>query len=139
MLVTTLYVALYAKKDQVFRDEFGSPNLSRGAGLKLELRDFAPEDLARGISGSFLIDSATLCRFLNEAEQEEQEAKQERGVVQRLLPGAKKRRREKTPPEDVNSEDDRGHADVERRVRARASEDDSSYQSSQSELPVEDD
>lgn len=91
--------ALYTKNGQVFRDEFGGPNLSQDTGLKLELGDFAPQDLARGISGSFLIDSATLYRFLNEAEQEEQEAKQKRGVVQRLVPGAKKRRREKTPPE----------------------------------------
>ena len=114
-----------AHMDQVFRDESGSPNLSPEAGLRLELRDFAPEDLAEGISDSFLIDSALLCRFLNEAEQEEQETKQERGVVQHLLPGAKKRRREKTPPEEVSSEED------ERRVRSRESEDDSSYKSSQ--------
>jgi hypothetical protein len=126
MLLFSMHV-LYTKNGQVFHDEFGGPNLSRDAGLKLELRDFAPQDLARGISGSFLIDSATLCRFLNEAEQEEQEAEQERGVIQRLLPGAKKRRREKTPPEDINSEDDRRHVDNERMVRARASADDSSY------------
>lgn len=124
--------AFYTKNAQVFRDEFGGPNLSRDAGLKLELGDFAPEDLARGISGSFLVDSATLCRFLDEAEQEEQEAKQKQGIVQHLVPGAKKRRREKTPPEDVNSEDDRRHADDERRFRARESADDSSYHSSQS-------
>lgn len=70
-----------ANMDQVFRDESGSPNLSLDAGLRLELKDFAPEDLAEGISDSFLIDSATLCQFLNEGEQEEQETKQERGVV----------------------------------------------------------
>lgn len=54
---------------QVFRDEFGCPNLSPDAGLKLELTDSAPEILANGVSGSFLIKSATLCRFLDKAEQ----------------------------------------------------------------------
>jgi hypothetical protein len=120
-----------ADMDQVFRDESGGPNLSPDAGLRLELKDFAPEDLAEGISDSFLIDSAILCQFLNEAEQEEQETKQERGVVQHLLPGAKKRRREETPPEEVSSDDDHKLADDERRVRTRESEDDSSYKSSQ--------
>jgi len=65
MRVNLLMSALYTKKSQVFRDEFGAPNLSQDVGLKLELGDFAPQDLAEGISGSFLIDSATLCRFLN--------------------------------------------------------------------------
>ena len=64
------------------------------AGLTLELKDFAPKDLAEGILDSFLIDPTILCRFPNEAEQE---TKKERGVVQHLLPGAKKRRREETP------------------------------------------
>jgi hypothetical protein len=117
--------------DQVFRDESGDPNISPDAGLKLELKDFAPEDMTKGISGSFLIDAAMLCQFLNEAEREEQETKEERGVVQRLLPGAKKRRREKTPPEEISSDDDHKLADDDRRVRARDSDDDSSYKPSQ--------
>lgn len=54
---------------QVIRDEFGSPNLSPDAGLKLELKDSAPEIQADGVSGSFLIKSATLCQFLDKAEQ----------------------------------------------------------------------
>jgi len=123
--------------DQVFRDERGNPNTTVGMGLQLNLRDFAPQDLAGNITGSFLIDSATLCRFLNEAEQEEYEAKAKRGVVQRLELGAKKRRREKTPPEIINSDDDRTHRDDERRVRARRSIDDSSYTSSSD--PAEED
>jgi hypothetical protein len=59
--------------------------------------------------------------------------------VQRLVLGAKKRRWEKTPLEDVNSKDDRRYVDDERRVRAQASVDDSSYNSSQLELLVEED
>ena len=65
----------------MFCNGFGAPNISRDTGLKLDLRDFTSNDLARGISGSVLIDSATLCRFLNETEQEEQEAKEKQGAV----------------------------------------------------------
>ncbi|KAH8648714.1 hypothetical protein BGZ60DRAFT_534855 [Tricladium varicosporioides] len=117
--------------NQIFRDESGDPNPSPDAGLRLELKDFAPEDLAEGILDFFLIDSAKLCQFLNEAEQAEQETKQERRVVQHLLPGAKKRRRDETLPEEVSSDDDHRLADNRRRVRTRDSEDDSSYKSSQ--------
>lgn len=84
------------------------------AGLRLELKDFAPEDLAVGISGSFLIDSAVLCQFLSDAEHGEQESKQEPGVVQQLLPGAKKRRQDETPSEEVSSDNE--PADDGRRV-----------------------
>lgn len=101
--------------DQVFRDESGDPNLSADAGLRLELKDFAPADLAEGISDSFLIDSAILCQFLNEAEHEEQETKQKQAVVHHLLPGAKKRRREETPPEEFSFDGDLKFADDERR------------------------
>ncbi|TKA61444.1 hypothetical protein B0A49_11799 [Cryomyces minteri] len=125
--------AAQTMENQIFRDEFGNANVAQDAGLRLELRDFAPENLARGLTDFFLIDSVTLCRFLDEAEKEEQEAKQRQGVVQPLLPGAKKRRREKTPPEELDSEDDQKFEDDERRVRARASNDDSSYKSSGSE------
>jgi hypothetical protein len=79
MRISTLDVALCTKKYLVFRDEFSAPNLCRDVELKLDLRD---DDLTTGVSGSALIDSATLCQFLNEAEQEKQEAKQERGVIQ---------------------------------------------------------
>ena len=116
----------------MFRDEFGNSNLSRDNGLKLELADFAPEDLARGITGSISIDSATLCRFLDEAEQMDQKAKQKQGAVQHLVPGAKKRRREKTPTEDINSDDERRYTDIEQRVQERELADDSPYHSSQS-------
>lgn len=97
--------------DQIFRDESGGPNLSPDAGLRLELKDFAPAELAEGIADSFLIDSAILCRFLNEAEHEEQETKQEQAVVHHLLPGAKKRRREETPPEESEARIDRKSID----------------------------
>lgn len=92
--------------EQVFRDETGDPNLSPNAGLRLELKDFAPGHLAEGISESFLISSAMLCQFLNKAEERYQKTKEGRGVVLHLPAGAKKRRREETPPEVVSSDDD---------------------------------
>ena len=120
------------KNGQVFRDESCNPNTSQDAGLKLELGDFAPKDLARGISGSILVDAVTLSRFLDEAEEEEQEAKQKKRTVDHLEPGAKKQRREKTPPENMNSDDERRWSEEERRIQARELADDSSFHSSQS-------
>jgi hypothetical protein len=114
--------------DQVFRNESGGPPLSLDTGLRLEIKDFAPEDLAEGISDSFLIESALLCRFLCEAEQKEQNIKRQRGIIHHMIPGARKRRREETPPEEVSSDD--GHTNDGR----RESDDNSSYKSSQSQL-----
>jgi len=56
---------------QIFRDERGNANLSRDAGLKLELRDFARPSLPQGFSPGrasdltdyFLIDSVTLWKL----------------------------------------------------------------------------
>jgi hypothetical protein len=67
---------------------------------------FTPDELAEGTFDFFLIDTSTLCQFLDEAEQEEGETKQERGVIQHLLPGAKKQRLEETPSEEVISDGD---------------------------------
>ena len=51
-------------------------------------------------------------------------------TVMESLPGAKKKWRENTPAEAINSEDERVFADDEQRVLALASEDDSSYNGS---------
>lgn len=132
---------------QVFRDEQGNANTSRDAGLRLGLRDFAPPSLPLGdspegdcppgcasdLTDSFLIDSVTLCRFLDEAEKEEQESKQKIGFVEPLQQGARKRYRTKTPPEELNSEDESKFEEDERRVRARMTNDDSYYKTSGSE------
>lgn len=64
-----------------------------------------PKILADGVSGSFLINSATLCRFLSKAEQKSKKAKQVRGVVQNVSYLAQRNdARENTPPEEINSE-----------------------------------
>jgi hypothetical protein len=56
--------------------------LTQDVGLRLELRDFAPQDLAIELTDCLLVDSPTLCRCLDEAEKEEQEAKQQKGAVE---------------------------------------------------------
>ncbi|KFY32935.1 hypothetical protein V495_08593 [Pseudogymnoascus sp. VKM F-4514 (FW-929)] len=146
-ILHSLNVLVMLIMNQDFRDEQGNANTSPGAGLRLELRDFAPPSLplednpkgdrppgcARDLTDSFLIDSVTLCRFLDEAEKEEQESKQEIGFVEPLQRGARKRYRTKTPPEQLNSEDESKFEEDERRVRARVTEDDSSYKTSESE------
>lgn len=110
----------------MFRDRFGNPNLSADAGLKLELRDFAPKSLTDGVCDSFLISSATLCQFLQEAEQRHQETKH-KGGIEELLYAAKKQWREHTPPETINSEDEQLFADDEHRAQIKAFEEDSSF------------
>ena len=58
----------------MFCNEFSSLNLSQNTKLILKLKDFTFNNLTRDTSGFFLINSAILCRFLDEVEQEEKEA-----------------------------------------------------------------
>jgi hypothetical protein len=74
-----------------------------------------------------------LCQCLDEAEKEELEANQTKGFVENLQHGAKKRRRARTPPEELYSEDEHKFDDDERNVRARLSADDISYKPSRTE------
>lgn len=60
--ITSLNAMMHAKKGEVFRDEFGAPNLSPDAGLKLELKDFAPEILADGTSDFFALINWSISR-----------------------------------------------------------------------------
>jgi hypothetical protein len=66
-----------------------------------------------------------LWEFLAKAEQRDYNAgENQRGPLKPLLPGAKKRRREVTPPEELNSEDERHYVQDE----------DSSYKLSSSSI-----
>jgi len=114
----------------VFRDEFKNPNLSPGTGLRFELRDFAPQQLAQGVAGSFLIDSATLCRFLNEAELD----MRTNGVEDQFPPGTFLLRREHTPPDELNSRDEEKFRNAEQMAKMRLLEGDASYTSSQLDM-----
>jgi len=118
---------------QVFRNASGNVNPAEDAGLRLNLKDFVTDNLCCDMTDSFLIPSATLCRFLDNAEIRVEKARQERGDVEQLVLGAKKRRRERTSAEEMHSEDDQRFKDQVRRVQARISEDDSSYGPSEPE------
>ena len=92
--------------DQVFSDGSGGPNLSPDAGLRLELKDFGLGDVTEGISGSFLINSAILRKFLNEAVEKWQNVKQQKEVAIDHLPlGMKKRRWESSSSEEIDSDE----------------------------------
>jgi hypothetical protein len=108
---------------QIFRDEDGKPNTAPGSGLRIELKDFACEELSRDVQGFLEIDSATLCGMLELAEETYEVLEREGGSRPSAIPG--KRRRERTPIEELDSGDDEG-----RRVRQKSAESDSSYHES---------
>lgn len=96
----------------------------------MDLKDFATDNLTKDINGGFTIDCTTLCKLLAEAEERDMMAHQMNGSVQPPIPASKKRRRTKTPPEELQSEDEKGFEAEERRVRQKAAHDDPSYHKS---------
>lgn len=111
---------------QIFRDEDGKPNTTPGSGLRIELKDFACEELSRDVQGFLEIDSATLCGMLERAEETYEILKRKEGSRPSAIQASRKRRRERTPIEELDSGDDEGGASA-RRVRQKSAESDSSY------------
>lgn len=93
---------------QIFRDEDGKPNTAPGSGLRIELKDFACEELSRDMQGFLEIDSATLCGMLEQAEETYEMLKRKEGYRLSAIPASRKRRRERTPIEELDSGDDEG-------------------------------
>ncbi|KAJ6057048.1 hypothetical protein N7460_000322 [Penicillium canescens] len=92
---------------QPFRTDSGLP--TEGIALRLSLRDFATEELARdhvGLEREIVITSKQLWDFLSSAEARQQIQTQHKGSINRIRPGALKRRRPQTPPEQLSSEDE---------------------------------
>jgi hypothetical protein len=89
----------HAKLIQIFRDENGIPNTTPGSGLRIDLKDFAWDDLSREVQGFLEIDSATLCTMLEQAEERHEMWKRKEGSGPPPIPASKKRRREQTPIE----------------------------------------
>ncbi|KAJ6160271.1 hypothetical protein N7470_004879 [Penicillium chermesinum] len=84
---------------QPFRTDTGDP--AEGIALRLSLRDFATEELSQGKAGldyEILVTSKQLCEFLSSAEARQQVQTQRQGSINRIRPGALKRRRPQTPP-----------------------------------------
>jgi hypothetical protein len=97
---------------QIFRDEDGKPNTAPGSGLRIELKDFACEELSRDVQGFLEIDSATLCRMLERAEKRYEMLKRKEGSRPSAIQASRKRRRERTPIEELDSGDDEGGGQV---------------------------
>jgi hypothetical protein len=116
---------------QIFRDEDGKPNTAPGSGLRIELKDFACEELSRDVQGFLEIDSATLCGMLERAEETYEILKRKEGSRPSAIQASRKRRRERTPIEELDSGDDEGGEGASaRRVRQKSAESDSPYHES---------
>ncbi|KAJ5843735.1 uncharacterized protein N7525_001476 [Penicillium rubens] len=89
-----------------FRTDSGLP--AEETALRLSLRDFATEELSRGLTSldqEISITSRQLCDFLSCAEEEQRGQTLLQGSINLLRPGAGKRRRPQTPPEQLSSEE----------------------------------
>ncbi|KAF3006198.1 hypothetical protein E8E15_001556 [Penicillium rubens] len=122
-----------------FRTDSGLP--ADGTALQLSLRDFATEELSRGhvsLDREIVITSKQLCDFLSVGEARQQVQAKQQGSINRIRPGALKRRRPQTPPDQLSSEDE-GSAEITRESkRGRQSSDyrpSSSSDESKRELP----
>src|SRR4051812_571484 len=76
---------------QPFRKDSRLP--TEGTALRLSLRDFATEELARGhidLEREIVITSMQLCDFLTSAEARQQVQTQHQGSINRIRPGALK-------------------------------------------------
>ncbi|KAJ5378466.1 hypothetical protein N7509_011585, partial [Penicillium cosmopolitanum] len=90
-----------------FRTDCGLP--IEETALRLSLRDFATQELSQGLTSlnqDFSITSTQLCDFLSRAKEEQPGQMLLQGSINRLRPGAGKRRRPQTPPEQPSSEDE---------------------------------
>ena len=91
---------------QPFRTDTGDP--AEGTAFRLSLRDFATEELTRGQTGldcEILVTSKQLCEFLSGAEARQQVQTQRQGSINQIRPGALKRRRPQTPPDQPSSDE----------------------------------
>lgn len=102
--------------------------------LRLTLRDFAPEQLTQGcpdLDREIIVSSEQLCGFLAEAEARQQAGTQHTGCMDSVRPGALKRRRYRTPPDEISDDEasceerksKRDRRDSDYRPRASESDD----------------
>ncbi|PSN58641.1 hypothetical protein BS50DRAFT_580584 [Corynespora cassiicola Philippines] len=114
--------------EQAFRDEQG--NLSHHAGIRLQLSDFACDELSTGIinrdAPEIRITTQQLCQYLAIAESK---MRGQRPLVRNSIPpGVKKRKRSVTPPEKMASDDEARYAELEERDAKRMLKDDPDYE-----------
>jgi len=122
-----------AYNNQVFRDENGNPNNAADAGLYLQLQDFATEALVENygtLNDRVYISSATLCAYLDHAEEKAVVIEEDRGVVRPTKPWVRKRRRQETPSETLDQTREKRFREDEKRAADEAVREDSSYKAS---------
>lgn len=78
---------------QPFRYDDDAPNTTPGAGLHLDLKDFASGIPGQNVTGSFLIEASKLYAFLGEAEARRRDLKQIIRRIPLIIPESKKRER----------------------------------------------
>ncbi|KAK2765091.1 hypothetical protein FQN54_008790 [Arachnomyces sp. PD_36] len=112
----------------VFRDEQGNP--TRHPGLRLQLRDFAYEELAEDEIGEekreLVVSTQELCQYLAAAETKVQQLSSL--GKHSIAPGVKKRKRSETPPDQITSGDEARYIEQEERTAKRVEGDDSDYE-----------
>ncbi|KAJ5096708.1 hypothetical protein N7456_007429 [Penicillium angulare] len=103
-----------------FRTDAGLP--TDGVTLRIPLKNFATENLTKGdtnLNKGIYITSTQLCEFLLRAESEQRMETLQQGSTNQLRPGAGKRRRSQTPPEQLSSgEDQRGRLGIDLRLHS---------------------
>ncbi|KAI2791687.1 hypothetical protein POX_c04556 [Penicillium oxalicum] len=100
------FPAVVVIESQQFRSDKGFP--VECFRISLSLKDFATEELCNGVHGSdgcITLTSSQLCKFLSDAESRQKSQNEISGSVNQVRPGALKRRRVRSPPEQPSSDD----------------------------------
>ncbi|CZT13825.1 uncharacterized protein RAG0_17316 [Rhynchosporium agropyri] len=127
-------------KDKLFRDEEGKLVPDSEASLQLQLQDFATEKFAEtfpDLTQSIRLSAETLFSFLERAETKARRLKLKEGFVRSSIPWVKKRRRDSTPPEQLDPQREGKFAEQEQRAEKKAMIDDVSYNTSSPEAEQE--
>ncbi|KFY05437.1 hypothetical protein V491_09128 [Pseudogymnoascus sp. VKM F-3775] len=128
-------VAVQTVTDQLFRDDVGNLVSDPQAILELRLEDFGTEAFGAkftDLTQSIHISAESLFQFLERAEAKARRLKQKEGLVRSTKPWVRKRRRDSTPPEQLDSDREGIYAEQEQRAAKKAMKDDGSYKASSS-------
>ncbi|KAH0565679.1 hypothetical protein GP486_000919 [Trichoglossum hirsutum] len=110
-----------------FCDDQGNP--TDNPGLRLRLSDFThkglTEDIVRDGDREILLSTQQLCQYLTDGE--DQVRRWEMLSKNPIPPGVKKRKRSRTPPERITSDDKAKYVEQEQKAAKRMEDDDSDY------------
>lgn len=118
----------------------GNLVLSPQAILELRLEDFGTEAFDAkftDLTQSIHISAETLFDFLKRAEAKARRLKQGEGLVRRTKPWVRKRRRDSTPPEQLDLDREGIFTQQEHRAAKKAMTDDVAYKPSSSEVELD--